>query len=113
MLGEIKAKGQEEKEAEKKIYATYAEWVDDRSKELEFDITTAKNEVEELLAFIAKADNDVAELGAKIAELDTEIATMEADKKEAAALRAADHDEFAKVEQDYSESVDALGRAIQ
>jgi len=113
MLGEMSVKGRNEMETEQKIYATYKEWVDDRTQELGFEIETAKSDIEKLLAFIAKADNDVAELGAAIQELDDEIARLEASKKEGTELRTADNAEYAKVQQDYSESVDALGRAIQ
>jgi len=113
MLGEMGVKGQSEMEAEQKIYATYKEWVDDRTQELGFEIETAKSDIEKLLAFIAKADNDVAELGAAIQALDDDIARLEASKKEGTDMRTADHAEYVKIQQDYSESVDALQRAIQ
>merc|ERR1719401_2790670 len=38
---------------------------------------------------------------------------MTAEKNDADAIRATEHEEFLKTQQDYSESVDALGRAIQ
>jgi len=113
MLGEMTVKGREEMENEQKVYAAYKEWVDDRQQELGFEIETAKNDIEKLSAFIAKADNDVAELATAIQALDGEIASLEADKKQGTELRDADHAEYVKVQQDYAESVDALGRAIQ
>jgi len=112
-LGEMKAKSEASMAKEKKIYAEYAEWVDDRSKELGFEIKTGESTIEELLAFIEKSDVKVAELSTAIAELEADIARLEAAKKEAMAVRAKEHAEYEKVSTDYSESVDALERAIQ
>merc|ERR1719199_2236992 len=89
MLTEKKAKGEREKDEEARTYAVYKEWVDDQT------------------------DNTVAELADAIAELESEIAGLEADKKEATNVRNKEHEEFQVVQQDYSESVDALDRAIQ
>eukprot|EP00929_Paragymnodinium_shiwhaense_P011206 TRINITY_DN1166_c0_g5_i2.p1 TRINITY_DN1166_c0_g5~~TRINITY_DN1166_c0_g5_i2.p1 ORF type:complete len:654 (-),score=277.61 TRINITY_DN1166_c0_g5_i2:104-2065(-) len=113
MLNGMTAKGEKMKEAEAKTFAEYKEWVSDRSRELGFEIKTGKSNIEKLTAFIDKADNEVAELADAIAELDADIARMEGEKKEATDLRTEEHAEFLKVEQDYSESVDALQRAIQ
>merc|ERR1719456_1250243 len=113
MMDEMKAKGEKEMEEEQKIFATYAEWVDDRTKELAFEIKTGKTEIEELSAFIEKADNEVKELGAAITQLESDIAGLEKDKADATKVRDAEHAEYVKVSKDYGESVDALERAIQ
>jgi len=55
----------------------------------------------------------VAQLGNAIAELEADIARLTADKKDATAVREKEHAEYVKVSTDYSESVDALERAIQ
>ena len=47
-------------EEEQKTFAKYTEWVDDKTKELGFEIKTATNDIAELSAFIEKADSDVA-----------------------------------------------------
>merc|ERR1719456_412989 len=96
MMDEMKAKGEKEMEEEQKIFATYAEWVDDRTKELAFEIKTEKNEIEELLAFIEKADNDVKVLGDEVKQLESDIAGLEADKADATAVRDKEHAEFLK-----------------
>jgi len=113
MLAEMKVKGEKEMEMEQKTYAEYAEWVDDRSKELGFEIKTATSNIEQLQGFIAKTENDIAQLGKNIAALDAEIDRLETDKAAAEKVRADQHEEFLKVQLDYSESVDALERAIQ
>lgn len=113
MMSEMKAKGEAMVAEESKIYAEYSEWVDDESTKLGFSITTAKKDIEELLAFIAKADSDVDQLSAGVSELESEISSLTTEKTEATALRNEQHAEYEKVSTDYSESVDALRRAIQ
>merc|ERR1719352_46594 len=100
-------------EEEAKTYKDYAEWVDDQSRQLGFEIKTAKSDIEKLTAAAAKADSDVAQLGAAIDKLQGELATTESNKAEATSLRNEQHAEYTKTSTDYSESVDALERAIQ
>jgi C4-type Zn-finger protein len=113
MLGEMKVKGEKMMEEEQKTQAAYAEWVDDRTREMGFEIKTAESTIEELIAFIDKADSDVAKLGDEIASLDGDIARLEGESADATKIRNSEKAEFLNVEQDYSESVDALKRAIQ
>jgi len=112
-LGEMKAKAETSMGKEQKIYAEYAEWVDDRTKELGFEIKTGESTIEELLAFIEKSDAKVGQLGTAIAELESDIDRLTAEKNDATAVREKEHAEYMKVSTDYSESVDALERAIQ
>jgi len=113
MLGEMKTKGEKMLADEQKIFAEYQEWVDDKQKELNFEIETGEATIEKLTAFIEAAENKIAVLAKKIAEDDANIATLEDEKAAATQMRDAEHAEFLKVEQDHSESVDALERAIQ
>jgi len=113
MMNEMKAKGELMLEEEAKTYASYAEWVSDQETKLGFEIKTGNSDSEKLLASIAKADNDVEQLRSSIDELDNEISTAESEKQAATELRAKEHEEYVKVSTDYSESVDALNRAIQ
>merc|ERR1719502_1805184 len=110
MMDEMKVKGEAEMEAEQKIFATYAEWVDDESKKLDFEIKDGKKEIEELSAFIEKADNEVKELGTAIATLESDVSSMEKDKADATKVRDSEHAEYLKVSKDYGEFVDALER---
>merc|ERR1719158_2718348 len=112
MINEMLAKGKAEKEAETKIYEEYAEWVDDKTRETGFEIKTLKSQIEEFTAAAELADSDVADLTAKIAELDGQIGAWEADQKAATAVRDEEHAEYLKISKDYSESLDALERAI-
>jgi len=112
MMNEMLAKGKAEKEAETKIYNEYKEWVSDKTRETGFEIKTAKSEIEEFTAAAELADSDVADLTAKIEELDGQIGAWEADQKAATAVRDSEHAEYLKISKDYSESLDALERAI-
>merc|ERR1719473_780731 len=113
MMSEMKAKAEKSMETEQKVFAEYSEWVSDQQRSLGYEIKTAQSTIEELTAFIEKSENTVAVLGQEIQGLDDEIARMEGEKNAATAIRETEHAEYVDVQQDYSESVDALGRAIQ
>lgn len=113
MLGDMKAKGQQQLKVEEKVYADYSKFVRSQTRELSYEIKTAKASIEKLIAFITKADADVAKLKKDIAANDAEAGTLEADQKEATAARTAAKDKFLAEQSDYSESLYALDRAIQ
>merc|ERR1719379_1775253 len=79
MLNGMLNKGIAEMEAEQKIYAEYAEWVDDQKRELGFQSKTLTTEIGELTDFIDETENTVSTVTSKIADLDSQIATLEAD----------------------------------
>merc|ERR1719277_925407 len=113
MLTEIKAKGQKMMEEEQKVYATYAEWVDDEVKRLGFEILDGTRTIEELVSYIGTAESDVKKLNGEIAALNAEISKLSGEKEDATTLRNEQHAQYLKVSQDYAESVSALERAIQ
>jgi chromosome segregation ATPase len=113
MMSEMKAKGESMMETEAKTYAEYKEWVSDTSRELGFEIKTAKSDIEKYLAAAAKADSDVSKLRSEINKLEGELADTEGELKEATDIRNSQHAEYVKLSTDYGESVDALERAIQ
>jgi hypothetical protein len=113
MMSEMKTKGEAMMAEEAKTYATYKEWVSDTSRELGFEIKTAKSDIEKYSAAAAKADSDVATLSAAISKLDGELAGTQGEKQEATDIRNSQHEEYVKLSTDYGESVDALERAIQ
>jgi len=113
MLSEMKAKGEKMMAEESKVFAEYTEWVDDKERELGFEIKAGEANIEKLTAFIEEAESKIASLAKKISEDDSNIASFEAEKAAATKVRDAEHAEFLTLEQDHSESVDALERAIQ
>jgi predicted nucleic acid-binding Zn-ribbon protein len=112
MLAEMIAKGQKEAAIEKMIFEDYEEWVDDQTILTNQEIKTAKTLIDKLTAEIDKAESDISNLNADIADLDGEIASWEKDQKAATDLRRSENAEFMKVQADYSDSIDAIARAI-
>lgn len=113
MLTDLKTTGHNMMEEEQHMFAKYAEWVDDESKRLVFEIQDGAASMERLKSFIAKAESDAKELQGHVKDLGVEIDKLTAEKTESAAVRKEQHEEYSKVSEDFSESVDALSRAIE
>merc|ERR1719316_744928 len=94
------------------VYDEFAEWCEEESKNLQYEIKTAKAEVEELTATIDKATADIKAFDEKIAELAAAIATDEADLKAATEIRDKEHADFVAEEGELVDDVDTLERAI-
>jgi len=98
---------------EQEIYAKYKLWADAKIEALEIATAKRKDSIRTGRSSILKTHNDIARLGDKAAQLDAEIDKLQADKREAEEVRASEKNEFLALRQDYSESIDALGRALQ
>lgn len=101
-----------EGEAAHKAYAEYAEWCDDRHREVGFEIKTGKADIEDLTATIAKASASILASEDKVEELAASVAKDEATLKEATAVRATENADFVAVEKEARETINALERAI-
>eukprot|EP00397_Hematodinium_sp_SG-2012_P019447 GEMP01019981.1.p1 GENE.GEMP01019981.1~~GEMP01019981.1.p1 ORF type:complete len:411 (+),score=122.68 GEMP01019981.1:128-1360(+) len=112
MMQDMKAKGQVSKEEESKIYEGYAEWVRDQVRDKNYELETLRNSVATLKGDVSKAEADVATLGAAIDDLNVEIDAASAQSAKSTKLREEEKAEYNKINRDYVESVDAIGRAI-
>jgi len=112
MVGALQAKVIAEGEQAQKIYAEFAEWCEDRSKDLGFEVKTGKAGVESLSAVIAEETATSAALETKIEELSASIASNEADLKAATAIRDKEQKDFAAEEAELMEVADMLERAV-
>jgi len=112
MMEEMKAKGEKEMEDEQKTWENYADWCKDTSVEKDQNIRTATADIERLQATIQKHEAEAAALADAIAALDQDIATWQSELEKATELRSKERADFEVMQQDYSESVDALARAI-
>lgn len=112
MIGDLQQKSIKEGELAQKAYTEFAEWCEDQSKELRFEIKTAKEEAEDLKATIEKAASDMQTEDAKIEELSGTISVDESDLKAATAIRKQEQSEFAAMEKELMDTTDALSRAI-
>jgi C4-type Zn-finger protein len=102
-----------EGEAAQTEYDEYAEWCEDRSRNVEFEIRTGAGNVEDLKAHIDEQKAMQSELKTKIEELAGGIATDTADLKSATAIRANEAADFAAEEKESSEVISTLERAIR
>merc|ERR1719428_1536875 len=91
MMSEMKTKGEKMMAEEQQTYRAYSEWVDDQSRELGFEMKTAKSDIEKLTAEATKADSDVSELSDAINQLQSDLANTEAEKQEATDIRNSQH----------------------
>merc|ERR1719313_2631049 len=105
-------KGKKEKHEEQVQFAAYKQFCDDTTVEKQRAIKEANAMMEQLSASIAKAEADAGTLSKEIAQLDEDISVWEGDKKAATEVREIENADYMKTHKDYSESVDALERAI-
>jgi outer membrane murein-binding lipoprotein Lpp/acyl carrier protein len=106
------ATAKKEKHEEEVAFATFSTWCTAESSSLQGAIATGAQAIEGLSAEIGKLQSEVIGLGESIAKLSTDVSGFEADKKAATEQRAKDNAAFVAESQDYSESIDALERAI-
>jgi hypothetical protein len=112
MMQEMYAKGKQEKHEEEVAFSTYTEFCKNTMDFKQKAVADGEAAMESLSADIQKAESDAMQLGKKIAELGGKIDAFEADLKEATDLRKEARADYQTEHKDYSESVDALDRAI-
>jgi len=112
LLNGMLDKGKKEKHDEQVQFASYKQFCDDTSVDKERAIKEANQRMEKLEADIAKFRSDAKKLGKEIAKHDADIATWEGDKKASTKVREIEAADYATLHTDYSESIDALERAI-
>lgn len=112
MLGDLEQKIIKEGEAAQKEYEEYAEFCEDRSRDLGFEIKTGTSQVEELTATIQKESSTAEELTSKIEDLAGDIASDDADLKAATAIRETEKKDFVAEEKELTETISMLERAI-
>jgi len=105
-------KGKKEKHDEQVQFASYKQFCDDTSTEKSRSIKEAGQQIDMLKADISKAIADAAQLGKEISGLDEDVSIWQGDQKAATAVRQIEKSDYDTTHKDYSESVDALGRAI-
>jgi len=112
MIGDLQAKIIGEGNDAQKVYDEFAEFCEDRSRELGFEIKTGKQGVTDLTAAIEKEAATQESLNAKIEELSSAIATDEADLKAATDIRNKEQAAFEAEEKELIDVIGTLERAI-
>merc|ERR1719390_476124 len=111
MISDLQAKVIGEGEDAQKAYDEHAEWCEDRSTQLGFEIKTGKADVAELKATIEEETASSAALSTKIEELSNDIQTDEADLDAATEIRNKEAADFAAEEKELTEVISMLERA--
>jgi len=112
MMSDLEQKIIGEGKETQKVYDEFAEWCEDRSKDLGFEIKTGKAAVADLQATIEDEDAKIAAATSKIDDLSSDIASDEADLKAATKIREKEAADFAAEEKELNEVIDMLQRAI-
>jgi hypothetical protein len=112
LLNGMLEKGKKEKHDEQVQFAAYKQFCDDTSVEKARAIKEAGEQIDMLKADIQKGNADSTLLGKEIAELDEDVSVWEGDIKAATKVRQIEKADYDATHKDYSESVDALQRAI-
>jgi hypothetical protein len=106
------AKGKKEKNDEQVQYAAYKQFCDDTTVEKERAISEAEEQISMLKATIEKNAADAAKLKKEVAEHEADISTYTGDHEAATTVRTTEKATYDATHKDYSESIDALERAI-
>merc|ERR1740127_256370 len=112
MIGDLETKIIGEGNDAQKVYDEFAEFCEDRSKELGFEIKSGKAAKKDLEATIANEAAKQEGLTAKIEELSSAIAVDEADLKAATEIREKEKATFEAEEKELTEVIGTLERAI-
>jgi len=112
LLQGMAEKGKKEKHAEEVQFAAFKQFCDDTIAEKKGAIKEANDLIAVLKADIEKYGADIEQLGIEIKEHEESIASNTADIKAAQKVRDTERAEYETTHQDYSESIDALERAI-
>jgi histone H3/H4 len=112
LLQGMAEKGKKEKHEEQVQFAAYKQFCDDTTVEKKRAIDEANEQIEVLKADIEKYTATAAKLTKEIAEHDEDISVWQGDIKAATKVRELEKADYDATHTDYSESVDALERAI-
>jgi hypothetical protein len=112
LMSSLEAKIIKEGEAEAKSFKEFFEWCDEASKNLNYEIKTAKKNKEKLTAKIGELASDIEVSESKVEDLAKAISTNEGELKEATAIREKEAADFAAAEKELMDTVDTLDRAV-
>jgi molecular chaperone GrpE (heat shock protein) len=112
MLSDMAAKAKQEKNDEEVAFAEFSTWCTGEKANLKTSIQKATESTELYSAEIEKLTAETAALSDAIAKLSSDVSDFEADIKSSTAQRSKDSSDYLAESKDYSESLDALDRAI-
>jgi len=113
LLDGMKAKGTKEMQEEQAQYAKYERFCEDTLIDKQRSIAKASEKIEILEAEIQKSISQAERLTTEIAEHSADIASTKEEQEKALAVRKEERADFVSTLTDYTESIDAIGRAIK
>ncbi|CAL1146736.1 unnamed protein product, partial [Cladocopium goreaui] len=113
MLKDMELQGEKEKKAEAVQFAAYQQFCEKTEVEKKRIIADSKDKVEVLTAEIEKSGSDAEKLAEEIAGHLAEVESVTAEKEAASKVRETERKDFQAMLKDYTESVDAIGRALK
>merc|ERR1719463_754846 len=112
MISDLETKIIGEGNDAQKVYDEFAEFCEDRSKEVGFEIKSGKQSKKDLEAAIADEAAKIESLNAKIEDLASAISVDEADLAAATEIRKKENTAFVAEEKELLDVIDTLQRAI-
>merc|ERR1719213_1309335 len=112
LMDSLTAKITAEGEEEAKAFKEYYEWCDNAAANLHNEIKNGGKKKEELEAAIGKATAEIEACSGKIEDLSASISADEKELKEATAVREKEVATFEKSEQELTDAIDSLDRAV-
>jgi len=113
MMKEMLDKAKDEKHKEQIQFAGFKQFCDSTSAKRTKDISSAAGQAGSLAADIEGYAAKAKKATKRIAKLDEDIAVWGRDAKAATKVRDLEKEDYATIHKDYTESIDALERAIQ
>jgi len=112
MLTDMQTKGQSDLDAEQVEWSKFKQFCTDTQQQKEESIEQQKQEIESLVAAVGEFTAKAEELARNAVQLNTDLGKNQEDLKAIRAERAKGHENYLAEHRDFSESVDALERAL-
>lgn len=113
MMEDMKEKGTKEMKEEQVQFAEFSQFCELTLADKARSIGDATDKIETLEAEIAQAGSEAERLGAEAAQHAAEAKAAQEEKTEATEVRSKERADFQTTHEDYTESIDAIGRAMK
>merc|ERR1719453_2705535 len=112
LMEELKAKGIAAKQDEEVKFSAFSQWCQNTKKAKTDEIAAGNQKIESLNAGIEKARVLINKLTDRILELEEDVGRWKKDQQSATTVRDAERADYTATVTDYTESIDAVGQAI-
>jgi len=113
LLKDMIAKGKKEAQDEKVQFATYSQWCKDTEGSKRSAIQKESSDIDSLTASIKKAGADIQSLTSQIDKHNANVASLVNQQQNVTDVRTKENTAYNLTFTDYTESIDAMGRALK